>query len=209
MTQPIFLILALLVAVAICFSLEKISVDIITLLLLCALVLQPAVPEGWYMAGSKPSSYESGTDEQEVYGGHASAYLKSKESVTDGFGTLMQNFQADKYAGTRIRLSASVKAEKVEDWAGLWMRVDKGHDVVSFDNMQDRPIKGTADWKLCEVVLDVPKDATGVFFGILLSKTGTVWVSGIKFETVGNDVPVTDVKKPQRDGPSNLNFEKQ
>ncbi len=39
MTLPIFLVLALLVAVAICFSLEKISVDIITLLLLCALVL--------------------------------------------------------------------------------------------------------------------------------------------------------------------------
>jgi di/tricarboxylate transporter len=39
MTLPIFLVLALLVTVAICFSLEKISVDIITLLLLCALVL--------------------------------------------------------------------------------------------------------------------------------------------------------------------------
>jgi di/tricarboxylate transporter len=44
MTLPIFLVLALLVAVAICFSLEKISVDIITLLLLCALVLLRLLP---------------------------------------------------------------------------------------------------------------------------------------------------------------------
>lgn len=44
MTLPIFLVLALLVAVAICFSLERISVDIITLLLLCALVLLRLLP---------------------------------------------------------------------------------------------------------------------------------------------------------------------
>src|SRR5258708_15485007 len=44
MTLPIFLVLALLVTVAICFSLEKISVDITTLLLLCALVLLGLLP---------------------------------------------------------------------------------------------------------------------------------------------------------------------
>jgi di/tricarboxylate transporter len=44
MTLPIFLVLALLVAVAIGFALEKISVDIITLLLLCALVLLRLLP---------------------------------------------------------------------------------------------------------------------------------------------------------------------
>jgi di/tricarboxylate transporter len=44
MTLPIFLVLALLVAVAVCFSLETISVDITTLLLLCALVLLGLLP---------------------------------------------------------------------------------------------------------------------------------------------------------------------
>ncbi|HXO29820.1 MAG TPA: SLC13 family permease [Thermoanaerobaculia bacterium] len=44
MTLPIFLVLALLVTVMVCFALEKISVDIITLLLLCALVLLRLLP---------------------------------------------------------------------------------------------------------------------------------------------------------------------
>jgi di/tricarboxylate transporter len=44
MTLPIFLVLALLVTAVICFSLEKISVDIVTLLLLCALVLLRLLP---------------------------------------------------------------------------------------------------------------------------------------------------------------------
>lgn len=44
MTLPIFLVLALLVTVAVCFMLEAISVDITTLLLLCALVLLRLLP---------------------------------------------------------------------------------------------------------------------------------------------------------------------
>lgn len=44
MTRPIFLVLALLVAAVVCFSLEKISVDVTTLLLLCALVLLGLLP---------------------------------------------------------------------------------------------------------------------------------------------------------------------
>jgi di/tricarboxylate transporter len=43
-TLPIFLVLALLVIAVVCFSLERVSVDITTLLLLCALVLLGLLP---------------------------------------------------------------------------------------------------------------------------------------------------------------------
>ena len=74
--------------------------------------------------------------------------------------------------------------------------------------MMDRPIKGTTTWQNYEVVLDVPQDATGIAFGILLNKSGWVWLNGVKFESVGLDVPVT-VKAPAQlpEGPTNLNFE--
>jgi len=177
------------------------------ILVICCLVLRAAVPEGWYLAGNKPASYEAGTDEEAEYNGHRSAYLKSKETVTNGFGTLMQDISAEKYLGKRVRFSAFAKSENVEDWAGLWMRVDKGPQAVAFDNMQNRAIKGTTGWNAYEVVLDVPQDATGVFFGVLLSKTGTVWLNSVKFEVVGSSVPVTG--RPQREAPTNLGFEKQ
>jgi hypothetical protein len=91
----------------------------------------------------------------------------------------------------RVRLHASVKSEKVVDWAGVWMRVDKESAMVSFDNMQDRPITGTQPWKAYDVVLDVPADATRMAFGILLSGSGEVWMSQVKFETVGKETNVT------------------
>ena len=168
----------------------------------------PAAPEGWLLAGSNPRNYDTGLDPQESYHGFPSAYLKAKQSAMEGFGTLMQEFSAGQYAGKRVRLRASVKAEEVGDWAGLWMRVDKGSTVVSFDNMMDRPIKGTTKWQDYEVILDVPQGATGIAFGILLNKSGSVWLNSVKFESVGLDVPTTG-KAPARlpDGPTNLNFE--
>lgn len=173
-----------------------------------SLMLAAAAPQGWYVSGTKPAEYESGVDREMQYNAHPSAYLKSKTAVSDGFGTLMQNFRADQYAGKRLRFTALVKTEGVQERAGLWMRVDQGKESVAFDNMYDRPIKGTNGWQQYAVVLDVPQNATGIFFGVLLSGTGTVWLNSAKIETVGLDVPTTALPAMQnRDHPINLDFE--
>jgi len=54
-----------------------------------------------------------------------------------------------------LRFSGSVKASEIADWAGLWMRVDGTRGaMLGFDSMQDRPIKGSVDWKPYAIVLD-------------------------------------------------------
>jgi len=75
--------------------------------------LTGAVPEGWMVAGSQPAKYAAGVDTTVLYQGHRSAYLKSKEQMTGGFGTLMQSFDAKNYLGKRVRFSAAVKTEDV------------------------------------------------------------------------------------------------
>ena len=155
-------------------------------------------PRGWYLAGSKPADYDAGIDPQITNSGSRSAYLKARQPNAEGFGTLMQDFRAEKYLGKRVRLSASVKTEAVSGWAALWMRVDKGAESVAFDNMQDRPLKGTTDWRNYQVVLDVPQDATEVFIGVLLGGPGTVWLSNVKVEIVGPETPITGKPTVQR-----------
>jgi hypothetical protein len=167
-----------------------------------------AAPEGWRLSGSKPAAYVTGVDSQETYNGHPSAYLKSSQPETDGFGTLAQQFKADQYLGKRVRFSAFVKSEGLKDWAGLWMRVDKGTKTLAFDNMQDRAIKGTTGWQNYEVVLDVPQGGTGIFFGILLHSTGSVWLNTANFEVVPTSIPTTDEKLVLPEGPKNLDFHK-
>jgi hypothetical protein len=178
-------------------------------LLLTGLVLvaQAAVPRGWLLAGTKPSEYEVGVDVDQVYQGHATAFLKSKTLNADGFGTLMQSIRAEQYLGRKVRLSGLVKSEEVLGWAGLWMRVDKEKSPVAFDNMENRAIKGTMGWQRYDVVLDVPKDATAISFGILLAGSGVVWLNGAKFDVVDADVPVTNIgEKVLPEKPINLEF---
>jgi hypothetical protein len=187
--------------------LVRVIVTATTALLFSPFLHAGGIPRGWYLAGSKPADYAAGVDPQVAHGGHPSAFLKAQKTDAEGFGTLMQDFRAQKYAGKRIRLSAFAKTEAVRSWAALWMRIDKGADSVAFDNMQNRPLKGTLDWQNYQVVLDVPSDATGISFGVLLGGPGTVWLSNVRLEVVGPETPTTGNAAAQRpDGPTNLDF---
>ncbi len=163
----------------------------LVMVLACSCALMAETPPGWHIAGSNRTDYESDVDPMAAYNGHPSAYLRSRQPFVDGFGTLMQSFRADHYLGKRVRLSAFVRTEEVQGSAGLWMRVDRGGKPVEFDNMQNRPIKGTTAWRKYEVVLDVPPDATGIYFGTLLGQSGTVWINSVEFEVVSTAVAVT------------------
>jgi len=151
-----------------------------------------APPKGWITSGSHPNSYEMSLFPDFSHSGTKCARLCSKKDEIDGFGTLMQSVKADGYRGKRIKLTAFIKSKSVDDWAGLWMRVDAGREFVSFDNMQNRPIKGDTDWTQYHVVLDVPEKSTSIHFGVLLSGAGSLWLDDFELEVVGLDVLSTD-----------------
>jgi len=159
--------------------------------------------------GNKWDNYETGCDTNIYHSGNTSAYLKSVKQKIKGFGTIMQTINAGQYHGKRICFSAWVKTKDVDDWAGLWMRVDDYNVfniALSFDNMFERPIKGTKDWKKYEIVLDVPITGSKILFGILLSGPGKVWMDDVKLETVDNTVPLTGIENlPEK--PLNTGFE--
>jgi hypothetical protein len=150
-------------------------------------------PKGWIAAGSQPKSYEMSLFADFCHSGSKCARLCSTTDAINGFGTLMQSVKADGYRGKRIKLTAFIKSGSVDDWAGLWMRVDAGPEIVSFDNMQNRPIKGETDWTQYHVVLDVTEQSTNISFGVLLSGAGALWLDDFALEVVGLDVPSTGV----------------
>jgi hypothetical protein len=159
-----------------------------------AAALSAAVPRGWYITGSKPHDYETGIDEAQ-FNGHRVAYLRSAVPTPTGFGTLMQDFRANRFLNTRVRLRAQLKADHVADRAALWMRVDKARGdrttILAIDNMQDRPLTGTTDWQECRIVLDVARDATNIDLGLMLQGPGDVSITNVSLESVGQDIPVT------------------
>jgi hypothetical protein len=176
------------------------------------------LPAGWKARGATPLDYDMIRDVETSHAGTASASLRSM-GTPRGFGTLLQAFQAGEYRGRRVRMSAAVKALEVRGWCGLWMRVDGAAEAnLAFDNMETRRITGTRDWATYTVVLDVPRDAAEIYFGILLDGRGRVWADEFTFEVVGKDVKATSMRAqrvPRRrppaqdllDLPVNLGFE--
>lgn len=188
--------------------LSLITIFIITGLLLTTNHLYAQKIDGWFLTGSKPNSYTIGLDKSTYKIGGSSAFLKSIDKKIEGFGTLIQSCSADEYLGKRIKMTAYIKSENISHWAGMWLRVDSKQtkEALSFDNMQDRPIKGNNDWTLCEIILDVPADSGTLNFGVLLSGTGKVWFDNIKFEVVNKSEtkPTKEITKNKK--PINLGF---
>ncbi|WP_338869203.1 AraC family transcriptional regulator [Myxococcus stipitatus] len=155
----------------------------------------PKLPVGWYVTESAPKRYEAGVDVASPCEGSRSAYLRSLTADEAGYGTFMQAFGAQDYRGKRLRFSAAMRVKDVDGWAGLWMRVE-GPDPkqpLAFDNMQSRALVGSRGCKRHEVVLDVPKEATTIMAGLIMSGTGQAWLDGVRFEVVDTSVPVTDL----------------
>jgi hypothetical protein len=168
------------------------------------------LPEGWDVGG-RGEGYELALDTKVAQEGKQSgrvAFVGPAEPSGNGFGTLTQCIAPDPFRGQRVRYSGFVRTAKVEGaGVGLWMRVDGPQEgkTLAFDNMLDRSIVGSTDWKKYEIVLDVPKEATAICFGMLVAGKGTAWVDALKFETVAADTPVTDATKATT--PKNTDFE--
>lgn len=166
------------------------------------------IPQSWISGGNNPKDYEMGLDNEVFHSKSPSGLLKSLKEKPAGFATLMQEFSAANYKGKRMQFSAFIKTKQVTDWSGLWMRVDGvGQEVLGFDNMKNRSISGTNDWKEYSVVLDVPKESKVIAFGVILSGTGSIWIDDVKFEEVTKAVESTNMEKPLPSSPTNLNFQ--
>ncbi|MDB5972732.1 MAG: transcriptional regulator [Hydrocarboniphaga sp.] len=183
------------------------------LLLACSIPLALAAPmpppaPGWITAGSAPADYDFGTDTTQAVQGTSSAYIKAKAATAGGFGTMMQTISADHYRGKRVQLSAMLKTQDARR-AQMWMRVDgaPGGKPLAFDNMDERPLVGSADWTRCEIVLDVPAEAQAIAFGFFLSGTGKVWADSFALDVVTATQPATGAAITLPAEPVNPGFE--
>jgi hypothetical protein len=150
------------------------------------------VPYGWKRVGNSTLDYTVLLDTEVTHGGLLSLTIVANSAPRGAFGGVYQSVAGDAYAGKRVRFSAFCRTKGVAKWTGLWLRADTPAQFgAAFDNMQDRPVRGTNDWQQYEVVLDIPKKTVELSFGILLQRTGQVWMDDARLEVVGPEVSVT------------------
>lgn len=153
------------------------------------------------------SPYDIGLDRAVAHGGESSGHIVSREPASSSFGSFSQLIKADDYRGKRVRFAAYVKTREVtstQGGAGLVMRVDGRGGLLAFDNMMNRPRRGTTGWTFASVILDVPQDADGLYLGFLLMGSGEAWIDDASLEIVGADVPSTNLLPPTNLDASNV-----
>tara|TARA_Y100001978_G_C23582219_1_gene379560 strand:- start:192 stop:746 length:555 start_codon:yes stop_codon:yes gene_type:complete len=171
--------------------------------------------KGWHLYDSEHDDYRIGIEKCGRESGSNCGFIESivrdsdSEEDKNKSGHLVQCCGVDDYLGERIRMKAWVKSE-LEPGAvgrlelmsiGQWGRYCKWNGT--FDNMSDRPIIGTTDWKQYEMVVDVLRGSYSMTFGLFLIGMGKMWLDDITFEIVEKSVPLTGLIP----GPINLSFE--
>jgi hypothetical protein len=166
------------------------------------------VPAGWLLDGANTESFVGGLDKQETYRGQPVFWLRNANGE-QGHAVLLQCVFGEPYRDKRVRFSGHLRAANVAGSATIWLRADddKGR-FIAFNNLEKQhprgALKGTSDWVLREIVLDVPANTQTLNFGFYLYGMGEAHFSGFDLQIVGYDVPVT---RPQdAEAPVNLDF---
>jgi hypothetical protein len=152
---------------------------------------------GWGLMGSHPQHYIVEPQDADPTAPGTVVTLASRTREAEGFGTYMFQLRVpETHRGMHVRLSVNLRSEDVALWAGLWMRVDgRDRPSIAFDNMVDRPIRGTTEWQRYSVVLDVAEEADRIAYGVLLGGAGKVWIENFTLEIVDRTVPLTGIRQ--------------
>lgn len=145
-------------------------------------------PAGWLpgiRAGAKAAfidGYQAVADSVVHHGGRYALRIQSTgQPRTEGeFGAASLHLPAT-FKGSTIKLTGFLKTDQVLNGAaGLWLRVD-GPDgaLLAFDNMAKRPIPSTAGWQEYSITVPLSDEARVIYFGGLLSTTGTLWLDDL------------------------------
>ncbi len=121
---------------------------------------------------------------------HAGRYAGRSERTAESpstFSSFTRVIPAD-FTGKSVELRGWLKAEHVEEWVGLWLRVDGENGALQFDNMESRRLTGTFDWQEFRVTLPLPAEAKEIYFGALLGGTGRLWVDDVALYADGAPV---------------------
>ena len=66
--------------------------------------------------------------------------------------------------------------------------------MLSLENMWSQQVKGTHDWAEYRITLPINPNAKQLFFGVLVSGTGTLWADDLGLLVDGK--PIAEVPTP-------------
>jgi erythromycin esterase-like protein len=122
------------------------------------------------------------------------AGLKNAGKPTSDFGMVTRSFLLAPVAGKKVHYTGWIKTQDLTaGYAGLWWSVwDVNGKFIAGDNMSNRGVTGTTDWKQYSIDVDMPANAVSITYGALHAGTGSAWfdspavsADGVVLDTFG------------------------
>lgn len=133
-----------------------------------------------FVISSDPTFYSATLDP--LYSGLS----RMQSTNQNNFASAAAGLPLQAVAGKHLSFSGYIRSQDIANgYAGLWVRADGTRGPLAFSGMQNKGITGTSPWTRYEVSIDVPSDATGVFFGVVQTGTGVAWVDSLQIELDG------------------------
>lgn len=160
-----------------------------------------AQPMQWGLSHSQDKMiiYRLLADSVTKHSGRYSTKIFSTSTKADYGGCYLQIPLPVK--GKNITLRGFLKTENVNNgYARLFMALINDSAVLRYDNMEERGLSGTSDWKEFSISLDLVDGVTKITLGAFVTGPGILWVDDLSLmidDKKITDSPVLRVKLPK------------
>lgn len=148
----------------------------------------PAMPYIWEITQqSTEYEYAAVSTEEKVKSGKRAIAIFNYTPYKKGmFGTIYQKFDANRYRGKKVYLSANILTEFEGDTVEARLFIheyDNQGKTINIEQMIDNPIV-KSEWDEHKIEMDISNEAHYISIGLVMGGKGAVYMDNVKFEII-------------------------
>jgi hypothetical protein len=128
--------------------------------------------------------------------GHWSVRLQRDAQSAGAFSVITRRLPID-FEGRTLEVRGYLRLQDVSGNAGLWLREDADGQMIALENMYSQQVTGTHDWTQYSITLPIHPQAQQIYFGILVSGTGTLWADDLELLVDGKPIAEASAMPPR------------
>jgi hypothetical protein len=155
------------------------------------------VPANWSFATTHPKIYRTGYAQVANSQNPRSVVIRSLKPLQYGAAALGQKCDATPFRGQRVRLTGWIQTDGFPDNSAaqiLFFVKDPAGGELARGGVG---VEESKYWREYAAVVDVPEEASTLFYGMVLSGAGTAWFNDLQIRAVPNTVPLSNQRKPR------------
>lgn len=150
------------------------------------------LPARWELWGT---GYSLKLDSVQKHQGKYSVLIEAGKSLAaDSYGCAAYTIPAI-FEGKEIEVKGYLKYKGVDGAVGLMLRIDGASKVIHFENMLEKKINGTSDWKQFSLKLPYPPNAEKIHIGAIMHGNGQLSADQFQLLIDGQDFRKAKIKK--------------